>query len=100
MSVLVDMEAADEFVAAADWYNDEREGLGDAFLDDVKSSIQRLPTRLVHRAHPLYAGLGVHIARVGGWPYHVVYVITGDLYRVIAVTHEKREPGYWLRRLK
>ena len=42
----------------------------------------------------------VHIARVGGWPYHVVYVVTGDLYRVIAVTHEKREPGYWLRRLR
>lgn len=54
----------------------------------------------MHRTHPLYAGLGVHIARVGGWPYHVVYVVTGDLYRVIAVTHEKREPGYWLRRLR
>lgn len=66
MTVQVDIEAAAEFVAAADWYNDEREGLGDTFLDDVKHAIKRLPTRLVHRAHPLHAALGVHIARVGG----------------------------------
>jgi toxin ParE1/3/4 len=100
MNVQVDIEAADEFVAAADWYNDEREGLGDSFLDDVKLSIERLPTRLVHRAHPLHADLGVHIARVGGWPYHLIYVVTGDHYRVIAVMHEKREPGYWIRRVR
>jgi hypothetical protein len=47
--VSIDVEAADEFIGAADWYNDQRDGLGDEFLADAQAAARALPRRLVHR---------------------------------------------------
>jgi len=47
--VSIDFEAADEFIGATDWYNDQRAGLGDEFLADAQAAARALPRRLVHR---------------------------------------------------
>lgn len=47
---------------------------------------------------------GVEVAQevrrlpVGRFPYHLVYAHTADVVHVLAVAHDRREPGYWSRR--
>ena len=101
MSVVsIDLEAAEEFVAAADWYNDERPGLGDEFLADAQAAASALPRRLAHRVLDDYMHLGVHLAPLSGWPYRLTYVLKASSHHVIALAHERREPGYWSHRLR
>lgn len=38
-------------------------------------------------------------ARVLRYPHSVIYVLTAEEARVIAVAHGKRDPGYWVPRL-
>ena len=98
MNVSIDVAARDEFVSAADWYNDQRPGLGDEFLADARRAAATLPARLVHRALEDYRHLGVHVAGFG-WPWRLIYVVTETGYRVIALAHERRAPGYWQHRI-
>jgi hypothetical protein len=37
--------------------------------------------------------------RVGNFPFHLVYRLSGSVLRVIAVAHTSRRPGYWRDRL-
>ena len=97
--VSIDFEAADEFVAATDWYNDQRADLGDEFLADAQAAARALPRRLVHRVLDDHRHLGVHLAPLAGWPYRLIYVIKDSSYHVIALAHERRVPGYWSHRL-
>ena len=45
------------------------------------------------------ASVVVRRARVAGFPYSVAFVELEHELRVIAIAHDKRKPGYWLKRL-
>ena len=82
---------------AITWYEAQAPGLGDAFLIEVMSALDRV---LLHpRAwHPL--GEGVRRCRLTRFPYALIYAgEEGDIL-VLAVAHLHREPDYWRERLK
>lgn len=41
----------------------------------------------------------VRSRRVGGFPYRVVYFVTGEKLAIVAMAHAKRRPGYWRDRM-
>jgi toxin ParE1/3/4 len=95
-------EALDEISSAADWYERRRQGLGDEFLDSLHARLMQLADapNLGGRfpgADPSVPARRLLLAR---FPYVIVFVEVGEEIRVISVMHARRQPGYWLGRLK
>jgi toxin ParE1/3/4 len=100
--IRVEPEAKRELAAAIAWYEQRREGLGREFLaelDALLAAVAHAPARF-----PLYPGvtpeLGVRRGLPRRFPYAVAFMDLGSVIRVIAVAHERRRPGYWMRRTK
>jgi len=96
-AIRLEVEAADELADAATWYADQRTGLSEDFLAEIRSSLLRVG--VWPNAAPLVGGLEgdavVRSSRVRRFPYRIVYVVHDDEIRVLAVSHIRREPRYW-----
>ncbi len=92
-----DIEAAD----AAVWYDDQREGLGDEFLAEWQAALDHI-RNAPEQLSKLEGYAGRHEIRrylMRRFPYIVIFVRrTADLV-VVAVSHTRRRPQYWLERL-
>jgi plasmid stabilization system protein ParE len=89
--------AAQEFLAAVDFYETQPPGLGNDSILDVEDSpklIQEFPN--LGSTGPAGARR-IHLHR---FPCSVVYRPEEELLRVIAVEHQRRRPGFWMNRLK
>jgi toxin ParE1/3/4 len=85
-------EARDEFDAAVDWYEQQRPGLGTAFLDRVRDVFARIT------ANPQLHAIvyqDVRKAVVQKFPYVVLYKEEASEVVVIAVFHAARDPAIW-----
>lgn len=94
-------EAAAELDDAAIWYDEQRAGLGDEFLDVVSETLDTLAS-LPHSGVPVDdvpADLEVRRAPVARFPYHVGDIVLDDRVRVLAVAHDRRRPSYWAPRV-
>jgi len=89
-----ELDAAD----AAVWYDDQRFGLGDEFLDELKDvlgRVQQAPEQAPRLEH--YAGRrDVRRYLLKRFPYIVVFVCQPHEVIVVAVSHARRRPLYWL----
>lgn len=100
-SVRFEAEADAEYRAAGRWYEERRDGLGLEFFDAVDVTLDQI-TRLPQAGTlvPFVpTDLQVRRAPVTRFPYHVVYLETPSLIRVLAIAHDRRRPGYWTSRL-
>lgn len=93
-------EAIAEAREASHWYEQRSPGVGAALLDEVAAAMAELAQwpgagALVDTVE---ADQEVRRLPVGRFPYHLVYVHTSDVVHVLAVAHDRREPGYWARR--
>ncbi len=80
---------------AYNWYEREREGLGDEFLAEVRktlSSVLRMPESCpkVHRQ--------TRRALVHRFPYGLYYRIIDETVVLVACFHTRRHPAGWKRR--
>ena len=90
-------EAEAEFKAAADYYDDREEGLGERFSDEVFATIDRIlqfPNSWPRSSHRTRRCL------CNRFPYSVIYRHTENELTIYAVAHQKRKPGYWKDRLR
>ncbi len=90
-------EADAEYRAAGRWYEERRAGLGLEFFDEVDAAIAQvleLP-RAGERVRRMPAELPVRRVAVKRFPYHVFYLEAPQELRILAVAHDRREPGYW-----
>jgi len=88
-------EAASDVLSAREWYDAQRPGLGDEFvqaLEQVIALISELP-----EAFPEIA-VGLRRALLGRFPYAVYYRWESGLIDVIACLHTRRSPGRWRNR--
>jgi hypothetical protein len=95
-------EARLEAVEAAIWYDDRRLGLGSEFLVEFQAAIDRVRQR-PRELSRLEAYSGPHDIRrclLRRFPYLVIFVYRPDETVVIAVSHARRHPLYWLERLR
>lgn len=93
--------ARDELRSSVRWYEDQRPGLGDDFLDALESAFERV-TRLGIDCRPVFdvpADIGARRVRLDRFPYAVVFIELPDHIRVLAIAHDRRRPGYWINRL-
>ena len=92
-------EAVEEVIEAQDWYFEQEPGAGldDAFGAELEAVYTAIKMEQPKRADYLY---GTHRCYFGRFPYYVVYLFPNDSEAVVvAVVHQRREPGYWRKRL-
>lgn len=89
---LADREVDD----AVAWYNEQAEGRGRDFLDDLDRVI-----RLIKTYPLLTTEIEPQIRRFlfPRYPHSLIYGIDHDKIVVIAVAHQHREPRYWSDRI-
>ena len=95
--IRIEPEAAAELDEAGRWYDDKRPGLGTQFLEAIDVALSHI-ARWPRAAAPVPGvaqDLPVRRAPAGRFPYHVVYLETPTAIRILAVAHDRREPGYW-----
>jgi len=85
--------AAEEFLAAVEYYRAALPELGARFSEAVRHATD------VVAAHP-EAGSPrgsseVRRLLVVGFPYDLVYWQRGEMIEIIAVAHHRRRPNYW-----
>jgi hypothetical protein len=94
-------EAADEAIAAANWYDKERDGLGAEFANAVEIAIDLIEEDILPLSPmPGRSGArGVKRLILKRFPYDIVVTErTGEVI-IIAVAHHSRKPGYWRQRI-
>lgn len=89
-------EAQNEFVSAARFYEDHRQGLGLDFTLTIQRTYERL---LDSPASGAPFGRRLRRVLVPKFPYGLLYRVEIDRIYIIAVMHLHRRPGYWRSRL-
>lgn len=81
--------------AAFAWYENEQAGLGVDFLDELRSTYDRIADGPFK-----YQDLrsGIRRALVRRFPYAVYFTVEVDVVVVLAVLHVSRDPAEWQRR--
>ena len=88
-------EATEEFAASAAYYESQQRGLGQAFIDEVEATLDRIAE------HPKAARVVVGDFRrrlVHRFPFAVIYRLRDDQAVVAAIAHRRRRPGFWQNR--
>ena len=97
-----EIEARAEVLSATRYYNAQRRDLGREFYQAVKDALVRI-AEVPERAtkHPLAPEeLGLLRHQMHRFPYGIVFYRTSaDENRIVAVSHVRREPLYWLERV-
>jgi plasmid stabilization system protein ParE len=84
--------AEQELADAVTWYDQQTDGLGRDFLDELDRAVRRMA------AFPLSCPeieSGVRRCLLARFPYGVIYGLEGDKIIIVAVAHLHRQPRYW-----
>ena len=101
MSIRQLPEVTQDVEAAAAWYDQQRSGLGEDFLDaitEAQAVIDQSP-RAFGQARPPIPNREVRRYNVPTFPYAIIYEVNGDDVVIIHVVHARRQPGGWHARL-
>ena len=95
MRIEIHSDVYDEIEAAKRWYENQVEGLGERFeqeLDRAMLCIREFPG-----TWPQYTA-GTRRFFLHRFPFAVVYLYDEKIIRVFALMHLRRKPGYWRKR--
>jgi plasmid stabilization system protein ParE len=98
----LEAEASAELEDAALWYEGQRYGLGLELVEAVDLALGQIAgwPQIGRRVTGLPDDLPVRRVPVKRFPYHVVYLPWEGAIRILAFSHDSREPGYWLSRIR
>lgn len=97
-SLVVRPEVDADLLEAEAWYNAKRPGLGDRFLQAVRTAIESLAENPL-RFRVRHRGLQVRWAYPAVFPYRIVYRVLDDSIVIYAVIHSARRPRTWRKRV-
>lgn len=92
-----ELEAGDTVI----WYESQRGGLGGEFKAELDRAIARIASQ-PETCGPLeyYRGaLDIRRCILHRFPYLVVFQLRSDSVLIVAVSHKRRRPAYWLDRI-
>ncbi len=89
-------EAIREIHEAVKWYNARNDGLGTEFLIELKSAESLIAGE--PEIWPFYEG-NTQRYLLKKFPFSVIYLICKEKIQIVAITHCKRKPAYWRKRL-
>lgn len=78
------------------WYDRRREGLGDKFQQALEKALSQLEQN--PHAYPKIHGRSRKIL-LSRFPYRIIYRLVGETIYVLAVSHGRRHPSHWRKRL-
>jgi plasmid stabilization system protein ParE len=88
--------AAQEYREARAWYEHRRSGLGDSFITEIDRAVAWVANQ--PERWPVFRDRFRRV-RLRRFPYALYYrVVDPTQVIVLAVAHNRRRPGYWLRR--
>src|SRR6185369_5724546 len=100
-NVVARPEVENDIREAAEWYDTQRGGLGDEFIEEVLAVLAALAANpLLHcRQHPTK---NIRWRYPHRFPYRVIYEIVEDEHLVViaAVTHAARHERVWKTRIE
>lgn len=96
MHLIYHPHAETELVESAQYYEQQMDGLGAEFLDEIDtaiSTIQEAPTR--------WAIVESDVRRyiLSRFPFAIYYRTLPDTLRILAIKHHSRHPDYWRYRI-
>ncbi len=100
MKLVVHPEADEEIQAAIRFYENRRSGLGDEFLAELRTHLERIaddPLSLP-KLETAPKRLDVRRILIRRFKYVVVFEVIEDEAIVLAVAHGSRRPNYWVKR--
>ncbi len=86
-----------ELAEAAAYYEEQRRGLGNALVREVRTATELLS--LHPEAAPRILG-AVRRKVVKRFPYSILYSIESWGLYILALAHQSRRPDYWTERLR
>lgn len=86
-----------ELERAKQWYDRQRHGLGESFFQEIVAAISRIQEAPI--IWPEFQQ-GTRRFLVHRFPFALLYTQRSNSLLVVAVMHLKRQPGYWLSRLR
>lgn len=89
-------EAAAEFEAAVDYYENCAPGLGVDLRQDVEAAVKKIQAR--PSRWPLY-GRRARRYYIRRFSYLVIFLELPNNILIVAVAHGRRRPGYWKHRI-
>jgi plasmid stabilization system protein ParE len=89
-------DAEQDLADAAMWYEEQRPGLGQEFLDEALATFSAIAERPLACA-AIYGLL--RRALLHRFPFGVFYLADGDGAVVVGVFHGSRHPRHWRRRV-
>jgi toxin ParE1/3/4 len=89
-------EAKFELLEAANYYDQQDEGLADQFRIMIRKKIEKV---LINPLMPYCFYHECRRIKTDKFPYFLIYRVNDDLLQIIAVMHTSRRPGYWKDRL-
>lgn len=96
-SVIFLLEAEQEMIEAAIYYESKSSGLGVDYLEEVERAVKAISDS--PNTWPVIAG-ELRRRLVRRFPFGILYRIDPEEIVVIAVAHLRRKPGYWKERIK
>lgn len=90
-------EAREELRQAVQFYEQESPGLGRVFAAEARAVIDHL---LDHPLSGAPAEAETRRKLLLRFPYSMIYLVEPTRLRIIALMHQRREPGYWLTRIE
>lgn len=79
------------------YYSQQVPGLGDIFMNTLKTVVQDVAE------HPYRWPIirqNIHRRLIHRFPYGILYRIEEDAIVIIAITHLRRRPSYWIERIR
>ena len=89
-------EVSSEIKSSYLWYQEQAKGLGEAFIDELENSYQAIIE--FPQIWPLFQKKFRKFL-LAKFPFSVIYRENNSTIYVVAVMHNSRKPGYWLRRI-
>lgn len=93
--IIIEPPAEADLREAFDWYEQQREGLGQDFLLCVEAALAAMAER--RRSFPV-AVRKARRALVRRFPYSILFVEMPEAIAVVGVFHTSRNPALWRRR--
>ncbi len=92
MNYFFSESAYKDLVDSESFYNNERLGLGDEFLNEVFSAILHIcddPSiwQYVYKDLQRYS--------LNRFPFKILFRVEDDMVQIVAINHNKRHPKYW-----
>lgn len=90
-SLQVQSEAVFDIKEAFEWYEEQRQGLGEELLEEIESCFDKLVNHPFH-----YTAINPRFRRikVNRFPYLVVYEVEQSIIIINSVEHTSRKPRY------